>query len=47
VFEASSQNDKVMIDEVIEHIKSLDEAWKQMPEDMKRVSKEQIDRMSA
>ncbi|MEA1988105.1 MAG: flagellar export chaperone FliS [Pseudomonadota bacterium] len=47
VFEASSQNDKVMIDEVIEHIQALAESWKQMPEDMKRVSKEQIDRMSA
>jgi len=47
VFEASSQNDLEKVDEVIEHIKALDEAWKQMPDDMKRVSKEQIDRMSA
>ncbi|MEA1988101.1 MAG: flagellar export chaperone FliS [Pseudomonadota bacterium] len=47
VFEASSQNNSDMVDEVIEHIKALDDAWKQMPEEMKRVSKEQIDRMSA
>ncbi len=47
VFEASSKNDTQMLDEVIEHIKTLDEAWKQMPEEIKRVSKEQIDRMSA
>lgn len=47
VFEASSQNNALLLDEVIEHLKVLAEAWKQMPEDMKRISKEQIDKMSA
>lgn len=46
VFEASSQNDVGIIDEVIEHIKQLDEAWKQMPDDIKRSSKEQIEKLS-
>ena len=47
VFEASSKNDSAIISEVIELIKSLDEAWKQMPEDIKRVSKDQIDKLKA
>ena len=47
VFEASSKNDSAIISEVIELIKSLDEAWKQMPEDIKRVSKDQINKLKA
>ena len=46
-FEASTKNDIEMIAEVIELIKPIAEAWKQMPENIKRVSKDQIDRMSA
>lgn len=45
--EASSKNDVVIVDEVLEHIKTLNEAWKEMPENFKRCSKEQIERMSA
>ena len=44
-FEASSQNDSIIINEVIGLIKGLDEAWKQMPDDIKRVSKDQIDNL--
>ena len=46
-FEASSKNSAVMLDEVMQLIKGLDEAWKQMPEDMKRISKEQIEKLRA
>lgn len=45
--EASAKNDVVMVDEVIEHFKVLSGAWKEMPEKMKRCSKEQIESMSA
>ena len=45
LFKGSSRNDVVVIGEVIEIMKELNDAWKQMPEEMKRVSKEQIDRL--
>lgn len=47
VLEASSQNSLEMIDEVIGHLKGLKEAWAEMPENIKRASKEQIEKMSA
>ncbi|WP_373018347.1 flagellar export chaperone FliS [Thiomicrorhabdus sp.] len=47
VLEASTKNDTVIIDEVIEHIKTLSDAWKEMPETIKRSSKEQIERLRA
>ena len=47
VFQASTRNDVVKIDEVIDLIKPIAEAWKQMPDNIKRVSKDQLDRMSA
>ncbi|MBN2864665.1 MAG: flagellar export chaperone FliS [Thiotrichales bacterium] len=47
VFEASSKNDIEIINEIIVLVKDLDEAWKQMPEDIKRVSKDQIDKLKA
>ncbi|CAN8139072.1 flagellar export chaperone FliS [Thiomicrorhabdus sp. 6S2-11] len=46
VFMASTQNDVQKIDEVVEHITGLQEAWQQMPEDIKRASKEQIQRVN-
>lgn len=45
--EASAKNDAEIVIEVIDHIKTLSEAWKAMPEDIKRSSKEQIEHMSA
>lgn len=45
--EASAKNDAEIVIEVIDHIKTLSEAWKAMPEDIKRSSKEQIEQMSA
>lgn len=47
VFEGSIKNDIEALDEVVAHIKGLEEAWTQMPENIKRVTKEQIDKMSA
>ncbi|MEA1988951.1 MAG: flagellar export chaperone FliS [Pseudomonadota bacterium] len=44
---ASAQNNITTVDEIIEHIKTVSEAWKQMPDNIKRVSKEQLDKMSA
>ncbi len=45
--ESSAKNNIEVVNEVIEHFKSLNDAWKQMPEEIKRVSKEQINKMSA
>jgi len=45
VFKASSKNDVSLIDEVIELIKPIAEAWTAMPDNIKRVSKEQLDRI--
>lgn len=42
VIEASSKNNVVMMDEVLDHLKTLNDAWKGMPESVKRCSKEQI-----
>jgi len=42
-FKASSKNDEQLIDEVIDLIKPISEAWKAMPNNIKRVSKEQLD----
>jgi len=42
-FEGSSKNSVEMVDEVILLMKELDDAWKQMPDDIKRISKEQIE----
>ena len=47
VFKASSSGDLSLIDEVIELIEPIADAWKQMPENIKRVSKDQIDSMGA
>ncbi len=43
---ASSKNDAAAIDEVLGHITGINEAWMEMPENIKRVSKAQIDQMS-
>ncbi|QKI89557.1 flagellar export chaperone FliS [Thiomicrorhabdus xiamenensis] len=42
VFEATAKNDIAKIDEVIEHISGLQGAWQQMPEEIKRASKDQL-----
>jgi len=47
VFEASSKNDIAIVSEVIQLIKSLDEAWKEMPEEIKKVSKDQIEKLKS
>lgn len=47
MIEVSAKNDTAIIDEVIEHIKKLNEAWKAMPEEVKRSTKNQIERVSA
>lgn len=45
--EASAKNNPLIVDEVLEHIKGLREAWMQMPENIKRASKEQLKMLSA
>lgn len=45
-FEASVKNDAAIVDEVIELISEISDAWKQMPNNIKSVSKEQLDNMS-
>lgn len=44
VFKASVDNDEAGLDEVVEILEELHDAWKQMPEEYKRASKEQLDR---
>jgi flagellar protein FliS len=46
LFTASVKNDIAIIDEVLEHMESVSKAWKEMPENFKRVSKDQLDKMS-
>ena len=45
LFEVSVKNDLTLLNEVIEHIKTVSEGWKAMPDNFKRLSKEQIDKM--
>ncbi|QCU90459.1 flagellar export chaperone FliS [Thiomicrorhabdus sediminis] len=45
LFAASAQNDIAKVDEVIDLIKSISDAWQQMPDNIKRASKEQLDRI--
>ncbi|NPA72051.1 MAG: flagellar export chaperone FliS [Gammaproteobacteria bacterium] len=47
LFEASLKNDTEVLDEILSHITSVSEAWKDMPENYRRASKAQIDQMSA
>ena len=42
VFQAVAKNDLQKIDEVIEHIEGLQSAWQQMPDNIKRATKEQL-----
>jgi flagellar protein FliS len=44
--EASAKNDPSIVEEVLEHIKELREAWMQMPEGIKRASKDQLETLS-
>ncbi|MCF6299235.1 MAG: flagellar export chaperone FliS [Thiomicrorhabdus sp.] len=47
LFNASVKNDFTLLNEVIEHITLVSEAWKEMPDNFKRVSKEQLDKVSS
>lgn len=40
--EASAKNDPVLVDEVIDILKDLSEAWQEMPDNIKRANKNQI-----
>lgn len=45
LFNASTKNDLVLLNEVLEHITLVSEAWKEMPENFKRISKDQLDQV--
>lgn len=44
---ASTKNDIGIVDEIMGHIRVVSDAWKQMPDNIKRVSKDQLDKLSA
>jgi flagellar protein FliS len=46
-FEASAKNNIEVVEEVLEHIKGLRDAWQQMPDNYKRASREQLAQLSA
>ena len=46
LFTASVKNDIAIIDEVLAHILSVSQAWKEMPDNFKRVSQAQMEQMS-
>ena len=46
LFTASVKNDAALVDEVLEHIVSVSQAWKEMPDNFKKVSQAQLDQMS-
>lgn len=43
VLNASVKNDIELLDEIAEYIRGLHDAWKQMPDQYKQMSKEQLD----
>ncbi|MCF6346483.1 MAG: flagellar export chaperone FliS [Thiomicrorhabdus sp.] len=45
LFTASAQNNPEALNEVLEHLKLLKEAWSEMPDNFKRVSKAQLDKV--
>jgi len=45
LFTASTQNNPVVLNEVQGHISVLKEAWSEMPDNFKRVSKKQLDKV--
>ncbi len=47
IFKASAANDTEALDEVVELLESLDDAWKSLPEQYKKASKQQIDSIGA
>lgn len=47
IFESSNKNDAETIQEIIDILKELSQAWKSMPENMKRISRDQMDKISA
>lgn len=44
LFTASSKNDPAGVSEVLEHIETVSSAWKEMPDNFKRMTKEQLDK---
>lgn len=46
LFSASAKNDTDILNEVLELIQTVSDAWKKMPDNYKRVSKAQLDQMS-
>jgi flagellar protein FliS len=47
LFEASAKNDVSMVDEVLDVIKPIREAWNEMPDNFKRASKDQLQKLGA
>jgi len=45
LFKVSAQNDVALLDEVLGHITVVSEAWREIPDNFKRVSKEQLDKV--
>ncbi len=45
LFTASAQNNLEVLNEVLEHVLLLKAAWSEMPDNFKRVSKEQLDKV--
>jgi len=45
LFQSSAKNDVAMLEEVLEHIHTVSDAWQQMPDNIKNASKEQLDRL--
>ncbi len=45
LFKVSAHNDMTLLDEVLGHITIVSEAWREMPDNFKRVSKEQLDKV--
>lgn len=43
IFKASAENDTAKLDEVVDVLESLEQAWKSMPDQYKKATKEQID----
>ncbi len=47
LFKVSAQNDVKLLDEVLAHIAGLSDAWRKMPDNFKRISKEQLEKVSS
>lgn len=45
LFKSSVDNDVAILNEVLEHIQNISDAWQQMPDNIKNASKEQLDKL--